>query len=57
MTPLKTHWMEIFKPITENLKLDMRMNLKTKKVLVMPGPCGVFIHSASLGSVYTRCCI
>eukprot|EP00983_Pelagomonas_calceolata_P027678 868904-Pelagomonas_calceolata.AAC.4 len=32
MTPLKTHWMEIFKPITENLKLDMRMNLKTKKV-------------------------
>ena len=32
MTPLKTHWMEIFKPITEHLKLDMRMNLKTKKV-------------------------
>ncbi len=31
MTPLKTHWMELYKPITENLKLDMRMNLKTKK--------------------------
>lgn len=32
MTPLKTHWMELYTPITENLKLDMRMNLKTKKV-------------------------
>ena len=32
MTPLKTHWMEMYKPITDNLKLDMRMNLKTKKV-------------------------
>jgi RNA-binding protein PNO1 len=32
MTPLKTHWLELYKPITEHLKLDMRMNLKTKKV-------------------------
>lgn len=32
MTPLKTAWMELYKPITENLNLDMRMNLKTKKV-------------------------
>ncbi len=32
MTPLKMHWLELYKPITENLKLDMRMNLKTKKV-------------------------
>ncbi len=32
MTPLKTAWMELYKPITDNLKLDMRMNLKTKKV-------------------------
>ncbi|EFJ42592.1 hypothetical protein VOLCADRAFT_83638 [Volvox carteri f. nagariensis] len=33
MTPLKTAWMELYKPITENLKLDMRMNLKSKKVV------------------------
>lgn len=32
MTPLKTAWLELYKPITENMKLDMRMNLKTKKV-------------------------
>ena len=32
MTPLKEHWMEIYKPVTENLKVDMRMNLKTKRV-------------------------
>ena len=33
-TPLKDHWMELFKPVTENLKLDMRMNLKTRKIEV-----------------------
>ncbi len=32
MTPLKSHWMELYKPVTETLKLDMRMNLKTRKV-------------------------
>jgi len=31
-TPLKENWMAIYKPITDMLKLDMRMNLKTKKV-------------------------
>ena len=35
-TPLKENWMAIYKPITEMLKLDMRMNLKTKKVVMMP---------------------
>jgi hypothetical protein len=32
MTPLKTAWLQLYAPITDNLKLDMRMNLKTKKV-------------------------
>lgn len=32
MTPLKTSWMQLYTPITDNLKLDMRMNLKTRKV-------------------------
>ena len=32
MTPLKTAWMQLYTPITDHLKLDMRMNLKTKKV-------------------------
>eukprot|EP00951_Prasinocladus_malaysianus_P026347 scaffold233847_cov41-Prasinocladus_malaysianus.AAC.1 len=32
MTPLKNAWMSVYKPVTEQLKLDMRMNLKTKKV-------------------------
>lgn len=31
-TPLKDNWLALYKPITEQLKLDMRMNLKTKKV-------------------------
>ena len=32
MTPLKNHWMEIYKPIVEHLKLQIRMNQKSKSV-------------------------
>ena len=32
MTPLKTAWLSLYTPITEQLHLDMRMNLKSKKV-------------------------
>jgi RNA-binding protein PNO1 len=32
MTPLKSSWMEIYKVVTGHLKLDMRMNLKMRKV-------------------------
>lgn len=32
LTPLKAHWMSLYEPVTKNLKLDMRMNLKSKKV-------------------------
>ena len=35
MTPLKNNWLSLYKPVTENLKLDMRMNLKTRKVLLL----------------------
>jgi RNA-binding protein PNO1 len=37
LTPLKTSWMQLYEPITKNLKLDMRMNLKTKKVIFLHG--------------------
>ncbi|PNH10952.1 RNA-binding protein PNO1 [Tetrabaena socialis] len=59
MTPLKTAWMELYKPITENLKLDMRMNLKTKKVEIKTTPqttstdglqkAADFVHAYLLG--------
>lgn len=32
MTPLKKTWMDIYRTVTEVLKFDMRMNLKTRKV-------------------------
>lgn len=32
MTPLKKTWLDIYKTVTEILKFDMRMNLKTRKV-------------------------
>jgi RNA-binding protein PNO1 len=32
LTPLKLAWLQLYAPVTEHLKLDMRMNLKTRKV-------------------------
>jgi RNA-binding protein PNO1 len=32
LTPLKAAWLQLYAPVTEVLKLDMRMNLKTRKV-------------------------
>jgi len=37
LTPLKTAWLQLYKPITDHLKLDMRMNLKTKKARAAGG--------------------
>mmetsp|Transcript_42862 Transcript_42862/g.99570 ORF Transcript_42862/g.99570 Transcript_42862/m.99570 type:complete len:275 (+) Transcript_42862:22-846(+) len=31
-TPLKAHWMEIYEPLVNHMKLQVRMNLKTKSV-------------------------
>lgn len=53
MTPLKTHWMELYKPITDNLKLDMRMNLKTKKVRCVCEEARCGCGFARLGTVST----
>ncbi|PSC76230.1 RNA-binding pno1-like [Micractinium conductrix] len=59
MTPLKNSWLSLYKPVTENLKLDMRMNLKTRKVEVKTTPdtpdsgnlqrAADFIHAFILG--------
>lgn len=46
MTPLKNSWLSLYKPVTENLKLDMRMNLKTRKV----GGCGWVLKRAQTRS-------
>lgn len=32
LTPLRKHWMEIYEPIVRHLKLQIRMNTKTKSV-------------------------
>ena len=31
-TPLKENWMKIFSPIVDHLKLQIRLNLKTRNV-------------------------
>lgn len=32
LTPLKSHWMEIYEPIVKHLKLQIRMNLRNKAI-------------------------
>ena len=29
-TPLKEHWLELYTPVTEQMNIDMRMNLKVR---------------------------
>ncbi|KAA6425363.1 MAG: RNA-binding pno1-like [Trebouxia sp. A1-2] len=38
LTPLKNSWMSLYTPVTDNMKLDMRMNLKAKKVELKTNP-------------------
>lgn len=40
-TPLKENWMKIFSPIVDHLKLQIRLNLKTRNVelkVTLPAP-------------------
>ncbi|CAM6104002.1 unnamed protein product [Calypogeia fissa] len=58
-TPLKNHWMEIYTPITEQMNIDIRMNLKSKKVELKTRrntpdagalqKCADFVHAYILG--------
>ena len=41
LTPLRNSWMSLYTPITEHMQLDMRMNLKSKKV-------GIGVHPPKL---------
>eukprot|EP01127_Copromyxa_protea_P015797 TRINITY_DN45_c0_g1_i1.p1 TRINITY_DN45_c0_g1~~TRINITY_DN45_c0_g1_i1.p1 ORF type:complete len:227 (+),score=39.99 TRINITY_DN45_c0_g1_i1:70-681(+) len=38
MTPLKDHWMEIYQPIVEHLKLQIRFNTSTSSVEIRTSP-------------------
>jgi len=37
MSPLKRHWLEIYSPLVEHMKLQVRMNVKTKTVELKVG--------------------
>jgi len=59
MTPLKAQWMALYEPVTQHMKLDMRMNLKSKKVELKTTPdtpdagylqkAADFVHAYILG--------
>ncbi|KAF8409799.1 hypothetical protein HHK36_005878 [Tetracentron sinense] len=58
-TPLKKAWMEIYTPIYEQMKIDIRMNLKARKVELKTRSdtpdvsnlqkCADFVHAFMLG--------
>ncbi|KAJ1387593.1 RNA-binding protein pno1 [Sesbania bispinosa] len=58
-TPLKKAWMDIYTPIYEQMKIDIRMNLKARKVELKTRPdtpdisnlqkCADFVHAFMLG--------
>ncbi|CAN6446471.1 unnamed protein product [Victoria cruziana] len=58
-TPLKKAWMDIYTPVYEQMKIDIRMNLKTKKVELKTRAdtpdisnlqkCADFVHAFMLG--------
>eukprot|EP01018_Ginkgo_biloba_P034510 Gb_41457 [translate_table: standard] len=58
-TPLKKMWMEIYTPIYEQMKIDIRMNIKARKVELKTRPdtpeisnlqkCADFVHAYMLG--------
>ena len=48
LTPLRNSWMALYTPITEHMQLDMRMNLKSKKVC--RATAGNSTHSFQLSS-------
>lgn len=37
MTPLKNEWMKIYSPLVDHLKLQVRMNVKSKSVEIRVG--------------------
>ncbi len=58
MTPLKNAWMELYTPVTENMKIDMRMNLKTRKArrsVARSTRLWAGFHSAAQGTL-SQCC-
>jgi rRNA processing protein Krr1/Pno1 len=54
MTPLKKAWLDIYQTVTGNLKLDMRMNLKTKKVWFLSSVSG--LCRCKLADVFAQQC-
>jgi len=58
-TPLKENWMKIFTPVVQNLQLQIRFNLKSRKVEIRPSPqttdlsflqkAADFVHAFILG--------
>lgn len=38
LTPLKKHWMELYEPVVSQLKLQIRMNIKSKAVELKNSP-------------------
>jgi RNA-binding protein PNO1 len=49
-TPIKEHWMEIYTPIFEQMKIDIRMNLKVRRHAFSSACCACSISCISAES-------
>ncbi|KAI8054858.1 hypothetical protein BDF21DRAFT_497982 [Thamnidium elegans] len=54
MSPLKRHWLEIYSPLVEHMKLQVRMNVKTKTVELKTSPSTEDEGSLQKGADFLR---
>jgi len=54
MTPLKTAWLDIFKPLVEHMKLQVRMNGKTRCVELKTSPHTDITNALTKGTDFVK---
>ena len=54
MTPLKKDWLKIYTPLVEHMKLQVRMNLRSKAVELRSCPETVDIGALQKGADFVR---
>ncbi|KAG2192892.1 uncharacterized protein EV154DRAFT_436772 [Mucor mucedo] len=54
MSPLKRHWLEIYSPLVEHMKLQVRMNVKTRTVELKTSPSTEDEGSLQKGADFLR---
>eukprot|EP01069_Polyplicarium_translucidae_P001890 Polyplicarium_translucidae@DN1842_c0_g1_i2.p1 len=54
MTPLRKHWMELVEPTVEKMKLQIKMNLAKRVVMIRSGPKTDDVSALQKGTDFVR---